>query len=415
MNRLLSLAIAAAAVTAVASPAHADTTQLGFWFGPHIYSDKSVLGYIDAAPFHPVLQDSFEFGLRVARPFFPWLVPELELAMSPTATNALGGAPAADVFWLEPRLHLRIELAPQKRFAPFLVIGGGSPIALSSARQTFDTGIVGEGYIGAGIRINTAKGFNVRFDARLSFIPSLDNKVAPEADFGIGLSLDLSKRGPAKHVQEVQVTALDHDGDGVPDSEDQCPDRLEDQDGFEDKDGCPDIDNDLDGVLDIADKCPNVPETYNGFEDDDGCPDTVPPDVDSLRGTVEGLIYADGETVVRDSATPGIQKIAKIMKAHPSIRVVLIGHTDAEEAKQFATKPENGEAAPDIAALNADLSRARAEAVKQALGTQGIPGGRIDVEGHGAEEPVSDNDKPRGRLANRRVEIKLFVPIRARK
>ena len=40
----------------------------------------------------------------------------------------------------------------------------------------------------------------------------------------------------------------------------------------------------------------------------------------------------------------------------------------------------------------------------------GIAGPRIDVEGHGAEESVSDNDKPRGRLANRRVEIKLYVP-----
>ena len=28
------------------------------------------------------------------------------------------------------------------------------------------------------------------------------------------------------------------------------------------------------------------------------------------------------------------------------------------------------------------------------------------------EEPVADNDKPKGRLANRRVEIKLYVPAR---
>src|ERR1700704_4505502 len=115
----------------------------------------------------------------------------------------------------------------------------------------------------------------------------------------------------------------------------------------------------MDRVLDIADKCPNVPETYNGFEDEDGCPDTVPPDVDALRGTIEGLIYADGETVVRDSALPSIRKIAKTMTAHPSIRVVLIGHTDDREAKQFA-EPVAGGPPPDLAALSADLSRARA-------------------------------------------------------
>jgi outer membrane protein OmpA-like peptidoglycan-associated protein len=201
---------------------------------------------------------------------------------------------------------------------------------------------------------------------------------------------------------------MDNDGDGIPDAQDKCPERPEDFDGFEDQDGCPDIDNDLDGVLDIADKCPNVPETYNGFEDDDGCPDVLPGDVDALRGTIEGLLYGDGETLVRDSAQPSIKRIAKTMAAHPSIRVVLIGHTDDSEAKQFA---EAGQPA-DPDALAADLSRARAEAVKNALVAAGVAASRVIVEGKGAEEPVADNTRPRGRLANRRVEIKLYVPPR---
>ena len=37
---------------------------------------------------------------------------------------------------------------------------------------------------------------------------------------------------------------------------------------------------------------------------------------------------------------------------------------------------------------------------------------RVEIVGRGAEEPVSDNDKPKGRLTNRRVEIKLYVPPR---
>ena len=32
----------------------------------------------------------------------------------------------------------------------------------------------------------------------------------------------------------------DRDGDGIPDSVDQCPDQPEDKDDFEDQDGCPD-------------------------------------------------------------------------------------------------------------------------------------------------------------------------------
>ena len=65
----------------------------------------------------------------------------------------------------------------------------------------------------------------------------------------------------------------DRDKDGVPDTEDQCPDEPEDRDGFKDDDGCPDPDNDGDGIPDVRDKCPNDAEDFDGFEDDDGCPD----------------------------------------------------------------------------------------------------------------------------------------------
>ena len=75
---------AAAAGTATAKvPAHdtGDTTQLGFWFGPRVFNDDSLLGYIDDAPHHLMLSNSIELGVRAARPFFPWLVPELELGV----------------------------------------------------------------------------------------------------------------------------------------------------------------------------------------------------------------------------------------------------------------------------------------------------------------------------------------------
>jgi outer membrane protein OmpA-like peptidoglycan-associated protein len=69
------------------------------------------------------------------------------------------------------------------------------------------------------------------------------------------------------------TSSKDRDHDGVPDSKDACPDTPEDDDGFEDSDGCPDPDNDKDGILDGADKCPRQAEDVDGFEDEDGCPD----------------------------------------------------------------------------------------------------------------------------------------------
>jgi OOP family OmpA-OmpF porin len=394
----------------------AEPTQIGAWFGPRFFSDSSRLGYIDDAPAHPVLQNSIELGGRIAQPVLPWLVPELEVALSPTSTNAVGGAMAAGVLWLEPRLQIRFELRPERQVQPFVVVGGGSPIALSTATRTFATSIIGDGYVGGGVRFDTHKGFLLRVDARLAVLPARPGgDFAATAELGVGLGVEIHVRKPRGPTAEQLELAQrkpppDRDGDGIPDSQDACPDRAEDVDGFEDDDGCPDIDNDFDRVLDIADKCPLVPETYNGFQDDDGCPDTVPPDVDALRGTVEGLLYGEGETAVRESAAASLRAIASTMNAHPSIRVVLIGHTDDREAKQFAPADDSPPRALD--AVAADLSRARAEAVKNALIAIGIPRSRIIVEGRGANEPVSDNSKPRGRLANRRVEIKLYVPVR---
>ena len=374
-----------------------------------------MLGFIPDAPAHPSLGSSVMFGGRIAHPLFEFVVPEFELALSPTTTNSVGGADSASVLWLDPRLHIRFQFMTGERLQPFAVIGGGAPIAISSARETFDSGIVGAAYFGGGFKFDTTKGFLLRFDARLVLVPGkkwVDNNdegsfVKPEIDIGLGIEFELGKRRKAT-LKEQQAVA-DDDKDGIANAKDACIDRPEDADGFDDLDGCPDIDNDADKVLDIADKCATVPEQYNGFQDDDGCPDSLPAEVDALKGTIEGLLYAEAETVVRDSAVPNIQKIAKTMQTHPSIRVVLIGYTDDREAKQFANpaSPEQ-----DIAELAVDLSRARSEAVRQVLVANGVAEGRVVVEGRGTEEPVADNDRPKGRLANRRVEIKLFVPPR---
>jgi outer membrane protein OmpA-like peptidoglycan-associated protein len=391
-------------VLLTATSARADSTQLGVFFGPRLFSDDSLLGYIDDAPAHPTLASSVELGFRAGRPFLPWLVPEVELAIAPTHTNpTVPMSVQASVFWMEPRVHLRFELLPGKRVMPFILAGGGSAIALSSAQKTYSSDLLGDGYVGGGVRIDTFKGFSFRADARVSIVPGVDHAITPELDISVGIVFHVGEK--RRGASEASGPIADKDGDGIPDDKDQCPDRAEDKDGFQDQDGCPDIDNDNDRVLDIADKCPVVPETYNGFQDEDGCPDTVPAEVDALKGTLEGLIYAEGETQVRESAQPTMKKIADALAKQPSVKIVLVGHTDNHEAKQFATPDQQ-----DLSALSADLSRARAESVRIELVKLGVNSGRITVEGHGADEPVSDNDTPRGRLANRRVELKLFVP-----
>jgi len=67
--------------------------------------------------------------------------------------------------------------------------------------------------------------------------------------------------------------AADSDRDGIADEDDACPQEAEDEDGFEDDDGCPDPDNDGDTLADAGDQCPDEAEDHDGFADLDGCPD----------------------------------------------------------------------------------------------------------------------------------------------
>ncbi|HEY6077435.1 MAG TPA: hypothetical protein VIW29_01445 [Polyangiaceae bacterium] len=82
------------------------------------------------------------------------------------------------------------------------------------------------------------------------------------------------------------------DRDGFED-QDGCPDPDDDHDGVRDADdacrqqpgaarvdpklsGCPSPDKDGDTIDDAVDKCPEALENFDGFEDDDGCPDASP-------------------------------------------------------------------------------------------------------------------------------------------
>src|SRR5258706_3913447 len=110
------------ALAATTSPAAADPLQVGGWFGPRVYSQDSLLGYIDNAPFHPTLENTIALGGRIAKPFFyPWLIPEFELVLAPTRTTPTGTS-SVSVFWIDPRVHIRFALPERYRIQPFVLI-----------------------------------------------------------------------------------------------------------------------------------------------------------------------------------------------------------------------------------------------------------------------------------------------------
>lgn len=210
---------------------------------------------------------------------------------------------------------------------------------------------------------------------------SYDGKIYAGLNFIFGASKKESAPEPAPVVEEPVVA--DEDGDGVPDSLDQCPNTPA---GVEvDAAGCP-LDADGDGVPDYLDKCPNTPE--GALVDENGCQQVLTKD---LTKTLR-VQFELGAAKVKEDSYGDIGEIATFAKQYPDADVSLEGYTDSSGP----------------AALNKRLSKERAQAVKNVLvDVFRIDGNRIAVEGHGPANPVASNDTAEGRAENRRVEVTL--------
>lgn len=106
-------------------------------------------------------------------------------------------------------------------------------------------------------------------------------------------------------------------------------------------------------------------------------------------GEVVGMGFESGKATLTDSGKVQIQQTVRMLKEHPTMRVAVEGHTDADGSKAF----------------NQSLSERRARAVGKQLVAQGIAADRIATRGFGESRPVADNSSVDGRTRNRRVEI----------
>jgi outer membrane protein OmpA-like peptidoglycan-associated protein len=85
-----------------------------------------------------------------------------------------------------------------------------------------------------------------------------------------------------------------------------------------------------------------------------------------------------------------MKEIATILKENPAVKIKIIGHTDSDGDD----------------AKNLDLSKRRSISVKNALVNEyGIEALRLDTDGKGETEPISDNTTAEGKAKNRRVEL----------
>jgi outer membrane protein OmpA-like peptidoglycan-associated protein len=111
------------------------------------------------------------------------------------------------------------------------------------------------------------------------------------------------------------------------------------------------------------------------------------------RVALYGLYFDTGSAVLKPESKAALDEIGKLLKSEPSMRVLVVGHTDTTGSW----------------AANQDLSLKRAQAVAAALaGQYGIPAARMQAAGAGFASPVASNRTEEGKARNRRVELVEF-------
>jgi outer membrane protein OmpA-like peptidoglycan-associated protein len=115
---------------------------------------------------------------------------------------------------------------------------------------------------------------------------------------------------------------------------------------------------------------------------------------DTTRGLVITLsgsvLFASNKSDLLPSALVKLNGVADALgKDDLTSKIVVEGHTDSQGGADY----------------NQDLSRRRAQTVRDYLVSRSIAGDRVTSVGYGLTRPIADNTSPEGRANNRRVEI----------
>jgi len=217
----------------------------------------------------------------------------------------------------------------------------------------------------------------------------------------------------------------DTDGDGVPDSKDGCELVPEDVDGYLDADGCPDADNDLDQVPDVKEakpECVDQPEDPDGFQDEDGCPDPdndgdEVPDLDDECPMVVGVkggarpgcpqknalvVVTDKEIKITQQIHFAFNKAVIRPESYPVLDAVVSVLKDNPKMVIEVQGHTDNVGSPGI---NKPLSQQRADAVRKYLVDHGVAGDHLTSVGYGQDKPLVPNTDERNRALNRRVQF----------
>ena len=142
------------------------------------------------------------------------------------------------------------------------------------------------------------------------------------------------------------------------------------------------LDSDGDGVPDSIDRCPNTPK--GDMVDAYGC--TIK---DEIR--LPGVTFAVNSADLTPESDQVLMYAVETLKHHPNFVIEVDGHTDSTGSDK----------------LNLALSQRRAESVMAYLQSHGVTN-TLTAKGFGKARPIEDNKTAEGRLANRRVTLRIL-------
>lgn len=187
------------------------------------------------------------------------------------------------------------------------------------------------------------------------------------------------------HGCPVEIPGIDSDGDGIADRYDQCIYIK----GLVEFNGCPDTDGD--GIADLQDECPYL----KGPLHKKGCPEKDTKIVDNItreKIAIENVEFDTDKYQIKTHYFDMLNRVADILASDLNYKLVIEGHTDDEGSATY----------------NVQLSKKRANVIRQYLVARGAPDQSISMHHFGENRPKSENSSAYGKARNRRSELVLL-------
>ena len=113
-----------------------------------------------------------------------------------------------------------------------------------------------------------------------------------------------------------------------------------------------------------------------------------------LKDVFDNLTFETGKDVIKPESFPFLDELAGVLAKAKDWKLLIVGHTDDVGSDAF----------------NLDLSKRRANSVKNYLVSKGVVDAMVTTDGKGETMPLVPNDSAENRATNRRVAFTITKP-----